>query len=72
MDYFPDDFAFANGASLTGGTTGMMALPPVVEHVVSLYGWRCALGLLGALSFNYVVCGALLRPIKGLLKSEVK
>ncbi|XP_038052397.1 monocarboxylate transporter 12-B-like [Patiria miniata] len=62
MEYFPDDFAFANGASLAGGTTGMMVLPPVMEYLVSVYGWRRALGLMGAFSFNYVVCGALLRP----------
>ena len=63
MDYFPDDFSNANGVSLAGGTIGMMVMPPIVEYLVSLYGWRSALGLIGVFSFNYVVCGALLRPL---------
>ena len=62
MEYFPEDFASANGFSLAGGTIGMMVLPPIVEHLMSGYGWRNALGLMGAFSFNYVVCGAVLRP----------
>ncbi|XP_038045156.1 monocarboxylate transporter 13-like, partial [Patiria miniata] len=63
MDYFPDDFAFANGVTLAGGTIGMMVLPPLVDYLVFLYGWRNALVLTGALCFNYVACGALLRPL---------
>ncbi|XP_022087604.1 monocarboxylate transporter 12-B-like isoform X2 [Acanthaster planci] len=62
MDYFPDNFAAANGVSLSGGPLGMMILPPVTEYIVSVYGWRAALCLLGAFSFNYTVCGALFRP----------
>ena len=64
MDYYSDDFAFANGISLAGGTLGMMTLPLIAEYLLSLYGWREAFGLLGALSFNLVVCAALLRPLE--------
>ncbi|XP_022110734.1 monocarboxylate transporter 13-like [Acanthaster planci] len=63
MDYFPDTFATANGVSLSGGTIGMMVIPPLMEYLVECYGWRSALALLGAFSFNHVVCGALLRPL---------
>ncbi|XP_038053871.1 monocarboxylate transporter 13-like [Patiria miniata] len=63
MDYFPESFATANGVSLCGGTIGMMVIPPLVEYLVEEYGWRTAFALLGAFSFNYVVCGALLRPL---------
>ncbi|XP_022100522.1 monocarboxylate transporter 13-like [Acanthaster planci] len=62
-EYFPDNFAVANGVSLAGGMVGMMVFPPVMEFLISLYGWRGALAIMGAVTFHYVVCGALLRPL---------
>ncbi|XP_071805855.1 monocarboxylate transporter 14-like [Asterias amurensis] len=46
LDYFPEDFAMANGASLAGGPVGMMVVPPTMEYLLSVYGWNAALGLL--------------------------
>ncbi|XP_071784153.1 monocarboxylate transporter 1-like [Asterias amurensis] len=64
LQYFPDNFAVANGVSLTGGPLGMMILPPVVQQLIQLYGWRGALVLLGALTANYCVLAALVRPLR--------
>ncbi|XP_038077317.1 monocarboxylate transporter 12-B-like [Patiria miniata] len=72
VDYFPDDFAAANGVTFAGGTVGIIVIPPVVEHLVSIYGWRSALLLMGAFSFNYVLCGALLRPLRRPLAAHYK
>ncbi|XP_038054272.1 monocarboxylate transporter 2-like isoform X1 [Patiria miniata] len=72
MDYFPESFATANGVALSGGTIGVMVLPPVMDRLVELYGWRTAFALLGAFSFNYVVSGALLRPLHRMRASYTR
>ncbi|XP_071787666.1 monocarboxylate transporter 2-like [Asterias amurensis] len=62
--YFPDNFASMNGVSLVGGPLGMMIVPPVIQQLINLYGWRGTLALLGALSANYCVFAALVRPLR--------
>ncbi|NXD89103.1 MOT13 protein, partial [Halcyon senegalensis] len=46
-----------SGASVSG-----LALGPLLPHLLDTYGWRGALLLLAAISFNLVAAGALLRP----------
>ncbi|XP_022105259.1 monocarboxylate transporter 12-like [Acanthaster planci] len=70
MDYFPDSFATANGVALAAGTLGMMVIPPFAEWLVALYTWRGALFLLGAVTFNICVLGALLRTYKASFHSK--
>ena len=43
---------------------GMMIVPLVVQQLLQLYGWRGALALLGAVSANYCVLAALIRPLR--------
>lgn len=64
LQYFPDNFASVNGISSVGGPLGMMTLPPLVQQLILLYGWRSSLALLGALSANYCVCAAVVRPLR--------
>ncbi|XP_033632241.1 monocarboxylate transporter 12-like [Asterias rubens] len=64
LQYFPDNFAFMNGVSLIGGPVGMMIVPPVVQQLIQLYDWRGALALLGAMTANYCVFAALVRPLR--------
>ncbi|XP_033632367.1 monocarboxylate transporter 12-like [Asterias rubens] len=64
MQYFPDNFASMNGVSSVGGPVGMMIVPPMVQQLLNLYGWRGALALLGAMSANYCVFAALVRPLR--------
>ncbi|NWR82235.1 MOT11 protein, partial [Centropus unirufus] len=47
-----------SGASVSGLATGTL-----VPVLVDTYGWRGALLLLAAISFNLVAAGALLRPL---------
>ncbi|NXR05517.1 MOT13 protein, partial [Sagittarius serpentarius] len=47
-----------SGASVSG-----LALGPLVPLLLDTYGWRGALLLLAAVSFNLVAAGALLRPL---------
>ena len=61
--YFPDNFASVNGITLAGGAVGMMVLPPLTELLHKSYGWKGALVILGAVSANFCVFGALMRPL---------
>ncbi|NXW52921.1 MOT13 protein, partial [Nyctiprogne leucopyga] len=47
-----------SGASVSG-----LALGPLIPFLLDTYGWRGALLLLAAISFNLVAAGALLRPL---------
>ncbi|NXW39602.1 MOT13 protein, partial [Phaetusa simplex] len=47
-----------SGASVSG-----LAPPPLVPLLLETYGWRGALLLPPAISFNLVAAGALLRPM---------
>ncbi|XP_041452975.1 monocarboxylate transporter 14-like [Lytechinus variegatus] len=64
LDYFPDNFEKAVSVILTGGGLGMMLLPLLVEQLHEEYGWRGAMVILGALNLNYIVVGALMKPVK--------
>ncbi|XP_033631841.1 monocarboxylate transporter 12-like [Asterias rubens] len=64
LQYFPDNFASVSGISSVGGAVGIMILPPVVQQLIKLYDWRGALALLGAMSANYCVFAALVRPLR--------
>ena len=43
---------------------GSLAYPPLLRALVSYYGWRGALQLVGAITLNLVVCAGLYRPIQ--------
>ncbi|NXS64463.1 MOT13 protein, partial [Brachypteracias leptosomus] len=46
----------------SGSSLSSLALGPLIPHLLDTYGWRGALLLLAAISFNLVAAGALLRP----------
>nr|XP_054774616.1 monocarboxylate transporter 7-like [Lytechinus pictus] len=64
LDYFPDNFEKVVSVILTGGGLGMMLLPLLVEQLHEEYGWRGAMVILGAVNLNYIVVGALMKPVK--------
>ncbi|XP_066303129.1 monocarboxylate transporter 13-like [Branchiostoma lanceolatum] len=60
--YFDKRRALVNGIALSGsGAT--FALAPICQFLEQEYGWRGALLLLGGVTLNLCVSGALLRPI---------
>ncbi|XP_072028354.1 monocarboxylate transporter 12-like [Amphiura filiformis] len=60
--YFNVNFAQYSSIAFFGGAVGMMVLPPLSEFFIQAYGTQMALVLLGAVSFNLCVGGALLKP----------
>ncbi|XP_035428139.2 monocarboxylate transporter 13-like, partial [Cygnus atratus] len=61
--YFPARRALATGLAMSGASVSGLALGPLVPLLLDTYGWRGALLLLAAISFNLMVAGALLRPL---------
>ncbi|NXT19304.1 MOT13 protein, partial [Syrrhaptes paradoxus] len=61
--YFPARRALATGLAVSGASVSGLVLGPLVPLLLDAYGWRGALLLLAAVSFNLVAAGALLRPL---------
>ncbi|XP_018589170.2 monocarboxylate transporter 13 isoform X2 [Scleropages formosus] len=63
MQYFSRRRSLAMGLGFTGVGLSSFAFSPLFQLLVDVYAWRGALLILGALSFNMVACGALIRPL---------
>ncbi|XP_074839049.1 monocarboxylate transporter 13-like [Carettochelys insculpta] len=61
--YFKTRRTFATGLAFTGVGFSSFAFSPLFQLLVDAYAWRGALLVVSAMSFNLVVCGALLRPL---------
>ncbi|NWH75937.1 MOT13 protein, partial [Piaya cayana] len=61
--YFPARRALATGLVVSGASVSGLATGTLVPLLLDTYGWRGALLLLAAISFNLVAAGALLRPL---------
>ncbi len=60
----------AIGIVYAGGSVGMMVCPPTAEYLMSNYGWRATLIILGATGANLIVCGMLIAKSIQLLNEE--
>ena len=56
-EYFEENFNTANSIGFTGGAIGMIILAPAADFLISRFGWRGALMISGAVSFNICVAG---------------
>ncbi|XP_041373548.1 monocarboxylate transporter 13-like [Gigantopelta aegis] len=61
--YFDKFRNVATGVAVTGVGVGTLIFPPLIRALVDVYSWRGAMLLLGAVSLNLCVCGALIRPV---------
>ncbi|XP_041093336.1 monocarboxylate transporter 13 isoform X2 [Polyodon spathula] len=62
--YFCRRRTLATGVGFMGVGVASFAFSPLFQFLVDHYAWRGALLILGGLSLNLVVCGALLRPLR--------
>ncbi|XP_014663153.1 PREDICTED: monocarboxylate transporter 12-like, partial [Priapulus caudatus] len=53
---------FATAVAVSGAGIGNLCFPPLLQHLVDMYGWRGAMLVCGSLALNMCICGALLRP----------
>uniref|UniRef100_A0A8C8S550 Monocarboxylate transporter 13 n=1 Tax=Pelusios castaneus TaxID=367368 RepID=A0A8C8S550_9SAUR len=61
--YFKRRRTFATGLAFTGVGLSSFAFSPLFQLLVDTYAWRGALMVVAGMSFNLVVCGALIRPL---------
>ena len=62
--YFDKRRAFATGIAVCGSGIGSFIFAPLGELLISQYGWKGALWIVGGICLNGTVCGALFRPLK--------
>nr|CAB3266120.1 monocarboxylate transporter 2 [Phallusia mammillata] len=61
--YFSTNTALANGIGLSGSTLYGVILPYPAQYLLGEFGWRGSFLILGAISLNACVFGALIHPI---------
>ncbi|XP_030043314.1 monocarboxylate transporter 13-like [Microcaecilia unicolor] len=61
--YFKKRRSLATGLAFTGVGLSSFAFSPLFQYLVDVYAWRGALIILSGMTFNLLVCGALIRPL---------
>ncbi|XP_053119483.1 monocarboxylate transporter 13-like [Hemicordylus capensis] len=61
--YFWKRRTLATSLALTGVGLSSFAFSPLFQLLVDTYAWRGALMIVAGVSFNLIVCGALIRPL---------
>lgn len=63
--YFRKKRALATGIAESGAGIGSIIFAPLVNYLISIYGWRGGLLIEGGIVANIIVCGTLFRPVGG-------
>ncbi|CAC5366703.1 unnamed protein product [Mytilus coruscus] len=63
--YFEKKRTLATGISECGAGIGTLIFAPLYEYLIMSYSWRGAVLIIGAISLNIVVCGAVFKPLEG-------
>lgn len=72
MMYFEKRRSLATGLSESGAGIGTLIFAPLLQFLITEYGWRGSLLLLSAIVLNIVLCGALFRPQPILESSRIE
>ncbi|KAJ8318884.1 hypothetical protein KUTeg_003975 [Tegillarca granosa] len=62
--YFEKKRALAIGLAVCGSGIGTFVFAPLLKYLMDEYDWRGALLIVGGVTMNLVVCGALFRPLE--------
>ncbi|XP_059413430.1 LOW QUALITY PROTEIN: monocarboxylate transporter 4-like [Carassius carassius] len=68
--YFSEKRPLANGLAAAGSPVALCCLSPLGQVLQYEYGWRGGFLILGGMLLNCCACGALMRPLVPLKKSE--
>ncbi|XP_012539288.1 monocarboxylate transporter 4 isoform X2 [Monomorium pharaonis] len=66
--YFVKLRGVANGLCISGSAIGTIVLPPLLQYLLDLYGYRGAVLIMGAITLNTLVCGLLYHPVEQHMK----
>lgn len=62
--YFDKRRSFATGISVCGSGIGTFIFPPIIQYLITEYGWRGCTVLLAGIFLNMCVCGMLMRDLE--------
>lgn len=62
--YFDKRRSFATGISVCGSGIGTFIFPPIIQYLISEFGWRGCTVILAGIFLNMCVCGALMRDLE--------
>lgn len=62
--YFDKRRSFATGISVCGSGIGTFIFPPIIQYLITEYGWRGCTILLAGIFLNMCVCGMLMRDLE--------
>lgn len=62
--YFDKRRSFATGLSVCGSGIGTFIFPPLIQKLLTEYGWRGTTLILAGLFLNLAVCGCLMRDLE--------
>ncbi|XP_053604304.1 monocarboxylate transporter 12 isoform X2 [Plodia interpunctella] len=61
--WFDKKRSLATGIAVCGSGLGTFLFPPITEALIETYGWRGAMGIIGAFILNCVPLGMMFRPV---------
>lgn len=64
LPFFDKHFAVANMLSTASSGIGYLSIPPLMEFLISQYGWKGAFQIMSAVMAHLCACGLLLRASK--------
>uniref|UniRef100_A0A8C4UW46 Uncharacterized protein n=1 Tax=Falco tinnunculus TaxID=100819 RepID=A0A8C4UW46_FALTI len=70
--YFSKKRALANAIASAGESAFAFTFGPFFQWLISQYGWKGALLIIGGIQLNICVCGALMRPLASSCLLEAK
>ena len=62
--YFDKRRSFATGISVCGSGIGTFIFPPIIQYLITEYGWRGCTILLAGIFLNMCVCGMLMKDLE--------
>lgn len=65
QQYFDKRRALAAGVANAGLSLGTIIVGPIMQPLTATFGWKGCMLILGGLSLNTCLCGALYRPLSG-------
>ncbi|XP_046570085.1 monocarboxylate transporter 12-like [Haliotis rubra] len=69
-NYFNKRLPVAYGICMSGGAVGLLVIGPLTVQLLEMYTLSGALLILGAITFNLCLVGALIRPSSTLMQEE--
>lgn len=62
--YFEKRISLAAGLAASGVGVGNFVYPALIRWLINMFDWKQSLLILGAVSLNICVCGAVMRPVR--------